>query len=373
METPWHLYCQGMNSTDLAHWRMHSLRLSGPPFERLEDAVHWLGVVQSQDYGPAKWSIGARTAALSDAAIERAYADGAVLRTHILRPTWHFVLPADIRWMQALTASRVYALSAYYHRQLELDQTILARCHALFAAALQGGNYLTRAQLAAVLERDGIPANGQRLGLIIMSAELNAVICSGAPHGKQQTYALLDERAPHTQPLTRDEALAELTLRYFTSHGPATVNDCKWWCSLTVADIKRGLALSASRLQNEVIDGVPYWFGSPAPSRTPASPAVHLLQGFDEYTVAYSESKSVLDVSGAARLLSRERPVYNQIVFLDSQVAGHWKRTLKKDAVTIEALLYTPFSEAQFEALHAAADEYGAFLGVKASVVTTAP
>src|SRR3954447_736776 len=104
------------DAVDLAHRRMHNLRLSGPPLASVEDAVRWLGAVQSQDYGPAKWSIGQRTIGVDDGDLDRAFDEGALLRTHVLRPTWHFVLPADIRWMLALTAPRVHALNAYMYR-----------------------------------------------------------------------------------------------------------------------------------------------------------------------------------------------------------------------------------------------------------------
>ena len=360
-----------MHSKDIAQWRMHNLGLSGAPFEAPEDVVHWLGAVQSQDYGPAKWSVGQRADGVGDVAMDRAFADGTILRTHVLRPTWHFVLPADIRWMLELTAPRVRALNAYRHRQLELDATVLQKCTGLLVGVLQGGNPLTREELGAMLRGAGIATKDFRLAHILMDAELNGVICSGPLRGKQHTYSLLDERAPGAKRLTRDEALAELTLRYFTSHGPATPKDFRWWSSLTAADIEKGLEMVAPRLAHEVVDGVAYWFTPSASYPKAASPTVHLLQAYDEYIVGYSQSKYVLDVSGAARSLPRDRGIFNHVVILDSQVAGHWKRTLRKDAVIIEAVLYTLFDDAQTRALQAAADRHGQFLGLTATVVST--
>jgi hypothetical protein len=358
-----------MNKHDLAHWRLHNLRLSGAPLEAPEDVVGWLGAVQSQDFGPAKWSVAQRTDGVGDAAIDRAFADGAILRTHVLRPTWHFVPPADIRWMLELTAPRVHALNAYYYRQLGLDDAALERCNALLVGALQGGAQLTRKQLAATLEGGGVALGGFRLAYLLMNAELRGIVCSGAPRGKQQTYALLEERAPPATPRTRDEALAELTLRYYTSHGPATVRDFGWWSSLTAADIRRGLELVASRLQHQVVDGVAYWFAGSAPAATPASPVVHLLQGYDEYIVGYSQSKSLLNLAG--RALLQDRPMFNGVAILDGQVAGHWKRTLNRDTVAFAVALYEPFDDAQAKALQAAADRHGEFLGLTATVATT--
>jgi hypothetical protein len=350
---------------------MHNLGLSQARFEAPEDVVHWLAAVQSQAYGPAKWSVAQRTNTVSDAAMDQAFADGTILRTHILRPTWHFVLPADIRWMLELTAPRVHALSAYYNRQRGLDDTILNRCNAVLVDALQGGHRRTRKELATVLESDGIATDDFRLGSILMNAELIGIVCSGPLNGKQHTYALLDERAPQAKRRTRDEALAELTVRYFTSHGPATVKDFRWWSSLTTADIQRGIAMVAPQLEHEVVDGVSYWFAASAAPVEPASPTVHLLQAYDEYIVGYSESKYLLDLSGVARSLSQERGIYNHAVILDGQVAGRWKRTLKKNSVIIEVALYTPFDDTQTQALQAATERHGAFLGLTATVVTT--
>jgi len=358
-----------MNRHDIAHRRLHNLRLSGAPLEAPEDVVGWLGAVQSQDFGPAKWSVAERTGGVGDAAIDRAFADGAILRTHVLRPTWHFVLPADIRWLLELTAPRVHALNAYYYRQLGLDDAVFERCNALLVGALQGGAQLTRKQLAATLEGAGVALGGFRLAYLLMNAELRGIVCSGAPRGKQQTYALLEERAPQATSRSRDEALAELTLRYYTSHGPATVKDFGWWSSLTAADIRRGLELVASRLQHEVVDGVTYWFAGRAPATRPAAPAVHLLQGYDEYIVGYSQSKSLLNLAG--RALLQDRPMFNGVAILDGQVAGHWKRTLNRDTVAFEVALYEPFDDAQAKALQAAADRHGEFLGLTATVATT--
>jgi hypothetical protein len=360
-----------MDGRSITDRRLHNLCLLGTPLRAIEDVVGRLGAVQSQDYGPAKWSIADRAAGVSDAALDRGFADGAILRTHILRPTWHFVLPSDIRWLLALTAPRVHALNAYYYRQLGLDEGVRGKSEALLAGALRGGNQLTRKEVAGVLEQGGIDTVSLRLGYILMSAELNGVICSGPLRGKQHTYALLDDRAPQARSLVPDEALAELTLRYFASHGPATVQDYKWWSSLTVADIRRGIAMLGSRLDSEVVDGVTYWSADRADP--PAAPTtVHLLQGYDESIVGYGESKHLLDAAGVAGSLPRDGVTFNSVVMLDGQVAGHWKRTVRKGSADIEVVLYAPFNDEQLRALAATASRYGEFLGLPATVTVLA-
>jgi len=362
-----------VDSMDLAHWRMHNLRLSGTRPSAADDVVRWLGAVQSQEYGPAKWAVGQRTDGTSDAAMDQAFADGTILRTHVLRPTWHFVTPADIGWLLELTAPRVHALNAYYYRQNGLDDTVFRQCHTLLENALRDGTQLTRTEVQARLGAAGIAADGLRLGLILMNAELNGIICSGALKGRQHTYALLDERVPLAKNLSRDEALAELTSRYFTSHGPASTKDFQSWASLTAATVKQGLDIVGSQLTCRVVDEVTYWYAASAadPPPRPPAPTVHLVQGYDEYLMGYTQTKFLLNASGAASWQPRDRPVFIHAVLLDSQLAGHWKRTITADTVVVEAALYAPFDRAQTRALQAAAAQHGEFLGRSATVVTT--
>ena len=360
-----------MDGWEIADRRMHNVRLSGPPLAAPADVVRWFGAVQSQDYGPARWSLGQRSPGFLDSDVRRLFDEGLMLRTHVLRPTWHFVLPEDIRWLLALTGPRVHALNAYYYRQLGLDAAELDKAERLVADALAGGNHLPRKALVEVFRVAGIGIEGFRTAYLLMSAELNGVICSGPMKGRQHTYALVDERAPAVPALSREAALAELTRRYFTSHGPATVKDFRWWSSLTVADINAGLELVGADLDRVEHDGVTYWY-APAP-RPPAvaSPTVHLVQGYDEYLVGYVESKHLLDVAGLVRWQTGDRTVFVGAVLLDGQLAGHWKCSVRKADVLFEVSLYRPLDPAADEALGAAVDRQAGFLGLPAATAIT--
>jgi hypothetical protein len=342
---------------------MHSQHLWGTPFETLEDTVRWLGALQSQEYAVAKWSVGQRTTGVSDAAMDRAVADGVVVRTHILRPTWHFVHREDLRWMLNLTAPRVHALNAPYYRKLRLDEDLVARGHAVFAEALRGGGRRTRKELAAVLDRQGISADGMQLGYLLMWAELDAVICSGGLKGKQQTYALFDERVPEAKPVDRDEALAELTRRYFTARGPATVRDYMWWSSLTAAHARGGIDMIKSQLEHQVVDGRTYWFADSSPTVNNGDGRIDLVQGYDECVVSYSESKDVLLGPLVSREMLRDRPVFMHAVLLDGQLIGHWRQSPPGKRVVIESSLYRPLERAERQALDAAIARYVGFKG----------
>lgn len=266
-----------MRFSDVPHTRLHHQRLSSTSFTRPADVVTYLGAVQAQDYPGAKWAIGQRLRHATDAAIEKAFADGSILRTHVLRPTWHFVTPADIRWMLELTAPRIKLAIGFNCRRMSMDDALFKRSQKALVAALRGGRQLTRDTLRQVLQRAGIATDDVRLVLILMRAELDGVICSGARIGKQFTYALLDERVPTSVTVTRDEALAELTRRYFTSRGPATVQDFVWWSGLTVADARAGIEMTGRRLVREVIDGTTCWRPSSAQVITRRRGALHLL------------------------------------------------------------------------------------------------
>ena len=353
---------------ELARRRLHNVGLTAARFTEPEQVVRRLGAVQSQDFGPAKWSLGQRCTDVDDAAVGEAFAAGRILRTHVLRPTWHFVLAEDIRWMLDLTAPRVLARTAYHERQTGVDG-VLGKAVDLIGEALRGGRHLTRKGIGEELRAHGIELDGQRLGHVLGHAELVGVVCSGALDGRQHTYALLDERAPQARRLSREEALAELTLRFFTSRGPATVKDFAWWSSLTMTDIRNGLDLVAGRLQREVVDGIVYWSGTETgPPLVPPSPSALLVQGYDEYVVGFTESKHLADLSGVARSQRWDRPVFTGIVLLDGQLAGHWKRTVGADSVAVETFRYAPFGVVQQDALERAVQDHGRFLGLPATV-----
>ena len=197
--------------------------------------------------------------------------------------------------------------------------------------------------------------------LLLMRAELDAVICSGALRGKQHTYALLDERAPQAKTLERDEALAELAGRYFASHGPATLKDFVWWSGLTAADAKRGLELVKPRLMHEPIDGQTYWFAPSSPPVPGVSPTAYLLPNFDEYTVGYSDRRAVCGALRANGLEARANVVLGYVIVLDGQIVGAWRRTPKKSAVAIETIPCIQLDKGEMRAIRVAAERFGVF------------
>ncbi|MGH7452523.1 MAG: winged helix DNA-binding domain-containing protein [bacterium] len=350
-----------MKSLDVAPARLSNQLLGRKKCKTPGEVVAWLGAVQAQDYAAAKWALGLRMQQATDADIEKAYNDGAILRTHVMRPTWHFVVPQDIRSLLALTAPRVHAANAHMYRKLELDDDLLSRCHAVFIKVLRGKKFLPRSELAEHLAENRIEATGLRLTYIVMHAELEALLCSGPRRGKQFTYALLEERAPQTKKLHRDEALAQWTLRYFVSHGPAQLKDFAWWSGLTLQDTQQGVDLAAPQLAHEIIDGKTYWFSPDTKTVKPKAPAALLLSIYDEYTIAYKDRSALGGERYSEKLLAMGNAL-TSVLILDGKIAGTWKRVIKKGRVEIATNPFRPLRKEEDEAIKAAVAGYGEFL-----------
>jgi winged helix DNA-binding protein len=344
-----------MSDSRIAAERMTRHRLARPGPADAADVVGWFGAVQAQDYGAARWGLALRMrGANAGAAIEQALEEGRILRTHVMRPTWHFVAAADIRWLLDLTAPRVRRSLGFGRKQYGLTDSLYRRSTRVIERALEQDGCLTRPELGDRLGRAGIAATGVPLALIAMSAELDGVICSGPRRGKQTTYMLLACRAPHARGLPRDQALAELTLRYFRSHSPATVRDFVWWSGLTTADAKRGLEMAGAR--SEAIGGLTYWrIGARRPPPAP-SDALHLLPVYDEYLVAYRDLIAVPRGKAFWGVLP-------QAVVSGGQVIGAWKIARAKATTTIAIDLERKLSSGERALLGRAIDRYSRFVG----------
>jgi hypothetical protein len=346
----------------IARDRLYNQRLTGPGRRRPVDVVAWLGAVQAQEYAPAKWALALRmSAGATDAAIERAVNQGRILRTHVLRPTWHFVTPADIRWMLELTAPQVHRRMAPYNRRLGLDSTVLVRAATIFERALRDGRHLTRTELGSHLERAGLPCKGTHLAHLAMYAELERVMCSGPRRGKQFTYALLAERAPRARRLARDEALAELTRRYFRSHGPATVRDFAWWSGLAMADVRRGVGMSGARRRE--VDGRTYWTIGHGRNRGTRRRPVQLLPVYDEYLVAYRDRDAVPHAGYAIDSRPRGTITFWHSLVIAGEISGTWKTQETANGLVVDLVPLRTLDGAERRAIAREAARYGRFLG----------
>jgi winged helix DNA-binding protein len=345
-----------VNSADIRNLRLQNQKLINPSFNDAASVVGWLGAVQAQDYSAAKWAIGLRIKSALETDIEEAFNQGKILRTHIMRPTWHFVLPDDIRWMLALTTPRVKKILGSYDRRLELDEKLVTRCKKILTKALQGGKHLTRTELADELAKNKIAARTQRLAHILAYAELDAILCSGPRRGKQFTYALLDERVPNARPINRDEALAKLAQKYFISHGPAQIKDFSWWSGLSTKDSNEAVAMIKSKLIQEAVNDKTYWMTANSGTEQLGTNAF-LLSIYDEYTIAYRD-RSDLSHEGYFEKIIRMGNAFTAVVIIDGQIAGTWKRKMNKGKLEVSTNLFRKLNQAERKALQHMENSY---------------
>jgi hypothetical protein len=328
--------------------------------------------MQAQEFAMAKWAISLRLPGSTDSDIQAAFDSGAILRTHLLRPTWHFVTPADIRWMLQLTAPRVRAAMAYMDRQLGVSGTLLKRSHAVFVRELSGGRQLTRTALQNLLRADKIKAEGPKMGHLLMHAELDGLICSGPRQGRQFTYALLDERAPAAPRLSSEALLSVLAHRYFSTRGPATVQDFSWWSGLTLKAARAGADSLDSSFSRDVFSGREYLFPVTTDAAALSRKATFLLPDYDEYGIAYQD-RSALFPSLKAGDAEKPRPesAYNRALIVEGLIVGSWRPTISSTTLIIDAVLHRPINAVHERALRHAAQQYARFRDLELRLVLT--
>lgn len=310
-----------MDPNTLIKLRLASQQLAGSAFQTGKELVEWSGAVQGQEYLQTKWGLGLRLPHLTESDLEQELRTGQIVRTHILRPTWHFVSRDDIRWLLALSAPRVHAANKYYYEKFEVNDGLVATCKKVVKTALKNKTYLTRSELQAAFEKAGIVAAGHRLSYIMMSLELDGVVINGPVRGKQFTYALLDEVVPPaSKPISRSQALAELTKRYFYSRGPATIQDFSVWSGLTTAECKEGLA-AVRELLAEVTLGPDTFYYRPNLQPTESTRRLYLLSTYDELLMGYKKTRTLWFANGEA---PESTAFYNMMLF-DGQVVGSWR------------------------------------------------
>ena len=348
----------------LLQHRLHNQRLAATTFDDPADSVRWLGAVQAQDYLGALWAIGLRTRNTTERLVERAIAERRIVRTWPMRGTLHFVAAEDARWMLDLMTPRVVAASTgRLEREYGLGEKAFGRSGKVVARALEGGRRLTRDALYRTLERARISTAGGRGPHITWRMAHDGLICFGPREGKQQTFVLLDEWVPGARRMARDEALAELARRYFTSHGPATVHDFAWWSGLLLSDAAEGLDRAGGALVSFDLADRKYW----APRSTPpggSSPRAFLLPAFDEYTVAYRDRGALVGPAHARQVQGME--ILRPAIVVNGRVAGTWTRALGKGSVELDLSPFTRLGTTARRAVAVATRRYAAFLELRA-------
>ena len=384
--------------------RLATQRLTGDSPSTAAEVVRVLGCVQSQEYGHALWSLGLRTSGLTVADVQAEFDSGSFLRTHILRPTWHFVAAEDIRWILQVTAPRVQKLNQTIYRQHGLDPATLERGLAILIEELEGGRYRTRAELGRALADRGLASQGIGLAYIVMNAELAGVICSGPIRGAQQTYALLDERVPRSEDALRASAnraphgggasggvlsstsdkdgggfqarcassarkgdIPELAARFFLGHGPASIQDLARWSSLTIGQCRDALDVIKDQLGCISVEGEELWFDPAAPSPGPV-PGALLMPLYDELTLSYP----VINFPRSTGHPHQPgEDLFVGSVLISETNVGLWRRTLRGRKMIMEVTVSAGVLPKSRDILEAAAADLATFLGKELELTIT--
>lgn len=355
--------------TDIAAQRLLHQQLIHTSFKQPAEIVSFFGAMQAQEHAHSKWGIGVRLPGMTDAGIEKALSNKSLIRTTVFRGTLHLVAAADVRWMLQLIAPAMKARMGSMKKQMGMDDALLHKTNQLIIKVLQGGNHLTRKALATYLQENGIATDDHRMNHIVYHAALEGIICNGPLSGKQSTYTLLDEWLPGSTLLSREDALTTLARRYFISHGPATLPDFAQWSGLSLTDARAGLNGAQEHLQAQEINETTYWM---APGRKKAAPETHLLlPAFDEYFIGYKDRSPLIDMQFAKKVMTING-IFNPILVHNGQIIGTWKRTFKKDSVTITVESFKPLKKAARKAFEPAAQQYADFLGFTLTAFTAA-
>ena len=356
---------------EIAFLRLASQQLVGTKYTTPKEIVSWMGAMQAQDFLMARWAIGARVIGTTDLDVLTTLDEAKIIRTHLLRPTWHFVAAEDVYWLLELTAPQIRTSQKARERQLELTEEIYTKSNSVIENSLKDVDYLTREQLLDAIQRTGIAIDQNRSAHLLMRAEVDQVLCNGPIKSGKLTYALLARRVPKAKRLTKEEALAKLAQRYFFSRCPATQQDFAWWSGLPAGDVRQAMELTKVDFHPEKIQGHTYWIPNNLSIHNQRRLNAHLLPPFDEFIVSYTGRSAAIPPELETHMKEiSDRGVFRPIIVINGQVAGIWKRTIKKDRIIIELQPFKQLNRSTQKFLIAAAERYASFLDKSVEIIT---
>lgn len=348
---------------EIMELRLRNQQVSGTKFKTARQLAGFMGALQAQDYAMMKWAVALRLPGSTERSVENAFNRGEILRTHLLRPTWHLAAAGDLRWMLELTAPQIRSAMKTRHRALGFTPEIVKKCNTVIEKALLKKQSLAREELVEELNKYHIPTSGDnRTAHILICAELDGLICSGPEQGGRPSYALLRNRTRETASFDRNEAVLKLIGRYFTSHGPATIGDFAWWSGLPLRDIRKGMETVADDFEKIFFESEEYWLPKKQPPIAAGSPAAYLLPAFDELVISYKNRSLLFEGDGHHKAVS-SNGIFRPVIVVNGRITGLWKRIFGKDRVVIQTELFRPHSRKEKKLIEEASWKYGKFLG----------
>jgi hypothetical protein len=357
-----------MNIVDIPYLRLYNQQIIGSKFRTPKEIVGWMGAMQAQDFGMSKWAVGVRLPGATDQTIASAIDNGEIIRTHLMRPTWHLTSSDDIYWMLELTTPQIKGVMKFRDKVLELDPAIYEKTNIIIMNALQGSKHLSREELARELELANIPTDYNKVSHFLMRAEIDELVCSGKTINNKSTFALLSERVPLVKRFSREESASKLALSYFLSHGPATLQDFIWWSGLSITLSRQALESIKSKLVSEKIENQTFWFSDSLSIPAPDKNTVFLLPAYDEFTISYRDRTASLTMEMHRKAIS-SNGIFRPIVVINGEVAGLWRKITQKDRIRVEVNLFEPVGIIFKELVEEASLRYGNYLNKKTELV----
>ncbi len=317
-----------MQTADIQRIRLHNQLLNGSRFTRPEEIVSYMGAMQSQAVEMAKWGVGLRLPGATIRSIDEAIDSGKIIRTHILRPTWHFVSAADIHWMLDLSIPRIKPIFESYCRMINVDEALIIRGLQVVERVLEGHNYLTRQEIADHIKAEGMTVDNHIVNQIMSRAEIERIVCNGRQQGGKQTYALLDEWVPRQDAPDREASLERLARAFFTSHAPATLQDFVWWSGMLTSDARKAIDAISSDFVSETVNGRTFYFHKDTQMPTGTESSALLLPAFDEFVVSYKDREEILEKEHHRKIITRTG-IFSPTIMYDGRVIGSWKKAKK--------------------------------------------
>jgi hypothetical protein len=352
---------------EISNIRILSQKIAATEFKTANEVVGWMGAIQAQDYSMAKLALGIRTLESTDEIVEASLNKGEIIRTHLMRPTLHFVSAEDIYWMLELTAPQIKSSLESRHKELELSESIFTKSKCIIDKALSNRHNLTREELAEEFNNAKIKTDNNRLYHLLVRSELDGLLCSGPRKDGKHTYALLQERVPNKKSFSRDESLFELAKRYFTSHCPATIQDFVWWSGLSAKEARRASESVKYSFVTETIDSEKYLFPNSSFIISFDRTSVHLLPAFDEFLISYKDRSASLSFAYNKKAVS-SNGIFYPVIVVNGQVTGLWKRFIKKNKVIIEPILFQQHNKKNRNMIEKSANSLGHFLNKEIEV-----
>lgn len=364
-----------MDHEDILYYRMLNQGILSSGSTRPNECVAKLGAIQAQDYPAALWAIALRSNdGTTKTDVEKEIANGKIIRNWLMRGTLHFSSQSDTRWMFNMLAPKLSKIALLRDRNLGLTNDVIERTKSLFYKALKGGKQLPRKEMYSIMEKGGVPIKNNLGYHMLYRAAWDGLICFGPYKGKDPTFTLFDDWVPKAKPLTREESLARFALRYFTGHGPATMQDYIWWSGLGVTEARIGIEKSLSKLKKAVIKDKTYYMPNRMPKRKSIQ-SVQLLPAFDEYLISYKDRQIALSRPETRRVLANgnatfvhSNGIFLPIMVIDGYVVGTWKKVKGKAKTAITLAPFGKLSSGHLSRIADAAKKYGIFLGVDISV-----